>query len=101
MRSRSSRRNEIGERIGLGLHALYGEVLCEPLPDRFCELLGRFEEETKAAAARFPTARQDAPSPSAARAKRQGPGITASAAPGKSQLLGAGRGADFGARVQR
>ena len=75
MRSRSSRRNEIGERIGSELRALYGEVLCEPLPDRFCELLGRLEEETRAAAARSPTARQGAPSPSTARAKRKALGL--------------------------
>ena len=76
MRSRSSRRNEIGERIGSELRALYGEVLCEPLPDRFCELLGRLEEETRAAAARSPTARQGAPSPSTPPADRKAPGLT-------------------------
>ena len=75
MRSRSSHRNEIGERIGSELRALYGEVLCEPLPDRFCELLGRLEEEIRAAASRSPTAPQGAPSPSAARAKRKALGL--------------------------
>jgi len=55
MRLRSSRRNQIGERIGLELRALYGEALCEPLPDRFCELLGRLEQVTTAATASSPT----------------------------------------------
>ena len=75
MRSRSLRRNEIGERIGLELRALYDEVLCEPLPDRFCELLGRLDEETRAAAARSPTARQVAPFPSTARPDLKSPGL--------------------------
>ncbi len=75
MRSRSSRRKEIGARIGSELRALYGEVLCEPLPYRFCELLGRLEEETRVAAARSPTARQGALSPSTARPDRKAPGL--------------------------
>jgi len=75
MRSRSSRQNEIGNRIGLGLRALYGEVLCEPLPDRFCELLGRLDAETTAAAARSQTARQGAPWPSTARPDRNAAGF--------------------------
>jgi len=72
MRSRSSRRNQIKERIGLELRALYGEVLCEPLPDRFCELLGRLEEVTTG-----PDARQDAPFSSTSRADRKTPGLSA------------------------
>ena len=72
---RLSRRNQIGERIGLELRALYGEVLCEPLPDRFCELLGRLDEVTIAATASSPTARQDAPLPSTGRADRKTPGL--------------------------
>jgi len=64
MRSRSSRRNEIGERIGSELRALYGEVLCEPLPDRFCELLSRLQERSPTAAtSSTPSARRAAPSP--------------------------------------
>jgi len=35
MRTSSSRRNVIGARIGKELRALYGEVLREPLPERF------------------------------------------------------------------
>ena len=75
MRLRSSRRNQIVERIGLELRALYGEVLCEPLPDRFCELLGRLEEVTTAATASSPTARLGAPFPSTGRADRETPGL--------------------------
>jgi hypothetical protein len=37
MRSRSSRPNEIAEKIGLELRALYSAVLREPVPDRFRE----------------------------------------------------------------
>jgi hypothetical protein len=69
MRLRSSRRNQIQERIGLELRALYGEVLCEPLPDRFRELLGRLAPAT----ASSPTARQGAPFPSTSRADRKTP----------------------------
>ena len=85
MRSRSSRRNEIGERIGLELRALYGEVLCEPLPHRFCELLGRLEEE--ATAARAPTARQAAPFPSTPPADRKAPGLPSRLRRGKVYCL--------------
>jgi len=56
MRTSSSRRNVIGGRIGMELRALYGEVLREPLPERFCDLLDRLEEKTEAAS--FPSARQ-------------------------------------------
>ena len=38
------------------LRALYGEVLREPLPQRFCDLLDRLEEKTEAAS--FPSPRQ-------------------------------------------
>jgi len=75
MRLRSSGRNQIAERIGLELRALYGEVLCEPLPDRFCELLGRLEAVTTAAAASSLTARQGVPFPSTSRADRKTPGL--------------------------
>ena len=75
MRSRSSRRNEIGERIGSELRALYDEVLREPVPDRFCELLARLEEETTAAAARSQTAQEGAPSPSTAHADQKALGL--------------------------
>jgi len=70
---RSSRRKEIAERIGLELRALYGEVLSEPLPERFNELLGRLEEKTTAAAVHPPTAGQVAPLPSTARTDRAVP----------------------------
>jgi hypothetical protein len=75
MRSRSSRRNEIGGRIGLELRALYGEVLREPLPERFCELLDRLEEKTTTATASFPSTRQRAPFPLNVRADRKVSGL--------------------------
>jgi anti-sigma factor NepR-like protein len=75
MRSRSSRRNEIGERIGSELRALYDEVLREPVPDRFCELLRRLEEETTAAAGRSQYAREGAASPSTAHADQKALGL--------------------------
>ena len=47
MISRSSRRNEIGGAIGDQLRAIYDEVLNEPIADRFFELLGQLEMDSK------------------------------------------------------
>ena len=59
MRSRSSRPNEIVEKIGLELRALYCAVLREPVPDRFRELLGRLESGAIAAVAQPQTSCTD------------------------------------------
>lgn len=45
MPSKLSRQNAIVENIGEQLQTLYDEVLREPLPDRFCELLRRLESQ--------------------------------------------------------
>jgi hypothetical protein len=43
---RASRSNKIGEQIGEQLRCLYNDVLTQPIPDRFVELLNKLEEST-------------------------------------------------------
>ena len=62
MRSKLSRQNEIAEKIGRELQALYDEVLREPLPDRFYELLDRLETRKTSVETRSETASKHAPS---------------------------------------
>lgn len=44
-RSRTDERNEIGEQIGAQLRTLYDDVLNQPVPDRFLELLNKLETD--------------------------------------------------------
>jgi hypothetical protein len=38
---------EVHRHLGLGLRALYAELLSDPIPDRFLELLRRLEAKEK------------------------------------------------------
>jgi hypothetical protein len=44
--SESRRSQGISEHIGKGLRELYGDMLAQPVPDRFLELLNRLEAST-------------------------------------------------------
>jgi hypothetical protein len=44
MRSPLSRSNDIGEQIGKELRELYDDMLSQPVPDRFVELLNELEK---------------------------------------------------------
>lgn len=41
----SQKRNDVGEQIGEQLRSLYEDVLNQPVPDRFLELLNRLESD--------------------------------------------------------
>ena len=45
MSSRARRRSAIGDKIGAQLRSIYNEVLNEPLPERFSDLLNQLETE--------------------------------------------------------
>jgi len=42
----SPRTGDIGEQIGRELRGLYDDVVAQPVPDRFLELLNRLETKT-------------------------------------------------------